>query len=69
MSGWIGTGPVGVILSTMTSGFNTGKAVVADLEAVVKDQMKGGREIIKRLLADNGLCWGVPYSCRLFCDR
>lgn len=65
MSGWIATGPVGVILSTMTSGFNTGKAVVADLEAGVKDQMKGGREVIKRLLADKGLCWSVPDSCRL----
>lgn len=58
MSGWIATGPVGVILSTMNSGFSTGKAVMADLEvgAVNKDQSKGGREAIQRLLAEKGLC-------------
>ncbi|XP_050724688.1 NADPH:adrenodoxin oxidoreductase, mitochondrial-like isoform X3 [Eriocheir sinensis] len=57
VSGWIATGPVGVILSTMTSGFNTGKAVVADLEAGAadKDQGKGGGKAIKRLLSDKGV--------------
>lgn len=57
VSGWIATGPVGVILSTMTSGFNTGKAVVADLEAGAadEDQGKGGGKAIKRLLSDKGV--------------
>lgn len=63
VSGWIATGPVGVILSTMNSGFSTGKAVVADLEAGAgnKDQSKGGREVIQRLLAEKGLCWIIDF--------
>ncbi|XP_074649516.1 NADPH:adrenodoxin oxidoreductase, mitochondrial-like [Tubulanus polymorphus] len=31
-SGWVKRGPVGVILSTMTDGFETGKAIVSDIE-------------------------------------
>ena len=57
VSGWIATGPVGVILSTMTSGFNTGKAVVADIQAAAIDlnQRKDGKAAIQKVLAEKGL--------------
>ncbi|KAG0721263.1 NADPH:adrenodoxin oxidoreductase, mitochondrial [Chionoecetes opilio] len=57
VSGWIATGPVGVILSTMTSGFNTGKAVVADIKAAAidMDQHKEGKSAIGRVLAEKGV--------------
>ena len=32
-TGWIGTGPVGVIVTTMTSSFGVGKLVAEDLAA------------------------------------
>ncbi|KAK3878439.1 hypothetical protein Pcinc_017022 [Petrolisthes cinctipes] len=57
VSGWIGTGPVGVILSTMTSGFSTGKAVVADMDRGRLDisEDKPGQDYIRDLLAQNGV--------------
>lgn len=56
VSGWISTGPVGVILSTMTSGFSAGKAVVADLDSGCLDQSedKPGQDCIRDLLAQKG---------------
>ena len=57
VSGWIATGPVGVILSTMNSGFTTGKAVVADFQtaAIDIDQHKKGKTAIQKVLAEKGL--------------
>nr|XP_045594111.1 NADPH:adrenodoxin oxidoreductase, mitochondrial-like [Procambarus clarkii] len=57
VSGWISTGPVGVILSTMTSGFSTGKAIVADIEAGLVDasQPRGGNVEIMNILKERGV--------------
>ncbi|XP_071547272.1 NADPH:adrenodoxin oxidoreductase, mitochondrial isoform X2 [Panulirus ornatus] len=57
VSGWIGTGPVGVILSTMTSGFNTGKAVVADIEAGLVNilEPRGGKIDVLNILKKRGV--------------
>lgn len=56
-SGWISTGPVGVILSTMTSGFNTGKIIVSDIETGELDtsEPKSGKVEILKMLAEKGL--------------
>ncbi|XP_042874385.1 NADPH:adrenodoxin oxidoreductase, mitochondrial-like isoform X1 [Penaeus japonicus] len=57
VSGWIGTGPVGVILSTMTSGFTSGKMLVADLNSGQIDgtSARGGKEEILEGLTKKGL--------------
>lgn len=57
VSGWIATGPVGVILSTMNSGFTTGKAVVADIQTASADKNlhKEGKTAIQRVLAEKGV--------------
>ncbi|CAL4094654.1 unnamed protein product, partial [Meganyctiphanes norvegica] len=59
VSGWVGTGPVGVILSTMTSGFTTGKQVVEDLISSAASAGNGvnkeGSIIIKQILKDKGI--------------
>ncbi|KAG7173501.1 NADPH:adrenodoxin oxidoreductase-like 3 [Homarus americanus] len=51
------TGPVGVILSTMTSGFTTGKVVVADMETGSVDisRPRSGQTLIKSALAEKGV--------------
>lgn len=44
-SGWVSTGPVGVILTTMTDGFDTGKCVLHDLSEGKLDVIgKRGKE-------------------------
>ena len=51
-SGWVKTGPIGVIATTMTNGFETGKAVVDDLKKgviKVQPQHTGFQEIQKVL--------------------
>ncbi len=51
-SGWVKTGPIGVIATTMTNGFETGKSVVEDLKkGVIQVQPKhtGFQEIEKIL--------------------
>lgn len=57
VSGWVGTGPVGVILSTMTSGFTTGKHVVEDLDQGAAGIMKNkeGSNGIKQILKEKGI--------------
>lgn len=57
VSGWIGTGPVGVILSTMTSGFTTGKLVVADIESGLVDVStpRAGKMLIQNVLRERGI--------------
>lgn len=39
-AGWLSTGPVGVILSTMSSAFETGASVVDDIQSQVIDVME-----------------------------
>lgn len=57
VSGWIGTGPVGVILSTMTSGFTSGKMLVADINSGQVDvsSARGGKEEVLDILSEKGL--------------
>ena len=54
-TGWVNTGPVGVILTTMTQAFDTGKIVVKDIDDGRLDTNKPGRETINRILNNKGL--------------
>ncbi|XP_066292188.1 NADPH:adrenodoxin oxidoreductase, mitochondrial-like [Branchiostoma lanceolatum] len=56
-SGWVRRGPTGVILTTMTDGFETGKAVVDDLTTGVLQPLSGvrGQEQIQPLLHKKGI--------------
>lgn len=53
-SGWAGRGPVGVILGTMTDGFEVGKVILKDLQEG-KLQVKSGREDALQLLQERGV--------------
>ncbi|KAK8762625.1 hypothetical protein V5799_026106 [Amblyomma americanum] len=50
-SGWLKTGPVGVLVATMNSSFETGQAVVKDAESGVlpSDEREGSAAILKLL--------------------
>ena len=55
-SGWASRGPVGVILTTMTDGFETGKLVLKDLaDGVLQVQGKSGKEAILQALESTGI--------------
>ncbi|CAH1273967.1 FDXR [Branchiostoma lanceolatum] len=56
-SGWVRRGPTGVILTTMTDGFETGKAVVDDLTTGILQPLDGvrGQERIQPLLQKKGI--------------
>lgn len=54
-TGWVNTGPVGVILTTMTQAFDTGKIVVKDIDDGRLDTNKPGRETINRILNNKGV--------------
>ena len=43
-SGWVGRGPVGVILTTMTDGFEVGKTVLKDMQNNVLEAKSGRME-------------------------
>ncbi|XP_045212536.2 NADPH:adrenodoxin oxidoreductase, mitochondrial-like [Mercenaria mercenaria] len=53
-SGWAGRGPVGVILGTMTDGFEVGKLVLKDIEDGML-QVNTGRDNALQLLQDRGV--------------
>lgn len=55
-AGWVATGPVGVILSTMSNAFETGHRVIQDLESGVVDatQSKPGSVYVLSLLRGKG---------------
>ncbi|KAL4239315.1 hypothetical protein ACF0H5_000132 [Mactra antiquata] len=53
-SGWVGTGPVGVILGTMTDGFDVGKTVLKDLDTGLLDTISN-REDALQLLQRRGV--------------
>ncbi|XP_069125028.1 NADPH:adrenodoxin oxidoreductase, mitochondrial-like [Argopecten irradians] len=55
-SGWVNTGPVGVILTTMTNGFDVGKAVIQDLSnGVLSVTGKQGKDGILSQLQKSGV--------------
>lgn len=54
-SGWVSTGPVGVILNTMTWGFETGKVILKDIEdGALSSEGKQGNQIIKERMLSKG---------------
>ncbi|KAH7943858.1 hypothetical protein HPB52_012001 [Rhipicephalus sanguineus] len=57
-SGWLKTGPVGVLVATMNSSFETGQAIVKDAEAglLPADDREGSAAILK-LLDSKGELW------------
>ena len=48
-SGWVGRGPVGVILTTMTDGFEVGKTVLKDIENNVLEAKSARTEALNML--------------------
>lgn len=57
-SGWVSTGPVGVILNTMTWGFETGKVILKDIEdGAITSEGKQGNQIIKDKMLSKGQWW------------
>ncbi|XP_023226420.1 NADPH:adrenodoxin oxidoreductase, mitochondrial-like isoform X1 [Centruroides sculpturatus] len=55
-SGWVRTGPKGVILHTMTDSFQTGKAVTEDFESGrLSPETKLGRNHVLNLLRNKGI--------------
>jgi hypothetical protein len=57
VTGWLATGPVGVILSTMTHAFGVGRAVEADVRCghVDVSQARPGHTAVAKLLKDRGV--------------
>jgi adrenodoxin-NADP+ reductase len=57
VAGWLATGPVGVILSTMTEAFGIGRAVKADVCSghVDVSQARPGHTAVAKLLNDRGM--------------
>lgn len=57
VAGWLATGPVGVILSTMTQAFGVGRAVEADVSSghVDVSQARPGHTAIGKLLNNRGV--------------
>lgn len=57
-SGWVSTGPVGVILNTMTWGLETGKVILKDIEdGAITSEGKQGNQIIKDKMLSKGQWW------------
>ncbi|XP_046549987.1 NADPH:adrenodoxin oxidoreductase, mitochondrial-like isoform X2 [Haliotis rubra] len=55
-SGWVGRGPVGVILNTMTDGFDTGKVILKDMEeGQLETTGKQGHAEVKDILTQRGV--------------
>ncbi|KAF4522071.1 hypothetical protein B566_EDAN004054 [Ephemera danica] len=56
-SGWVSTGPVGVLVSTMGNAFDLGRLLVKDLSdgSLQCDKMKPGFKEIARILDDKGV--------------
>ncbi|XP_013144397.1 PREDICTED: NADPH:adrenodoxin oxidoreductase, mitochondrial isoform X2 [Papilio polytes] len=52
VSGWLGTGPVGVILHTMSNAFLVAKAICEDFKDF-KNPPKGGFEEVKKILSNH----------------
>lgn len=50
-SGWIATGPIGVLLSTMQSAFTTAEIIVSDINSkeILGAQKEGKKQIIQIL--------------------
>lgn len=57
VTGWLATGPVGVILSTMTHAFGVGRAVEVDVRCgnVDVSQARPGHAAVAKLLKDRGV--------------
>ena len=57
-SGWVKRGPIGVIVSTMNDGFETGMTVVEDLksEQLQPRTLHVGKDAILDILKEQGKC-------------
>lgn len=56
-SGWVKRGPIGVILSTMTDGFDTGKVIIEDLNngIIQPSSSHGGYGALMEVLNEKGI--------------
>lgn len=53
VAGWLGTGPVGVILHTMGNAFQVAKVMCDDLSKLNSDHRKAGFEEVKKTISKN----------------
>lgn len=53
VAGWLGTGPVGVILHTMGNAFQVAKTICEDLQSTDTNNLKGGFAEIKKIILEN----------------
>ncbi|CAH0405888.1 unnamed protein product [Chilo suppressalis] len=51
VAGWLGTGPVGVILHTMGNAFQVAKVISEDLKLSTLSKSKGGFEEVRKIIA------------------
>ncbi|XP_047992423.1 NADPH:adrenodoxin oxidoreductase, mitochondrial [Leguminivora glycinivorella] len=56
-AGWLGTGPVGVILHTMGNAFQVANMMYEDLSKLPRSRARGGFEEIKRILRNEIVDW------------
>lgn len=55
--GWLSSGPVGVILSTMSNAFQVATLVGQHFEKGLLNEHKLGYEYISKVLKDKGICY------------
>lgn len=56
MSGWLGTGPTGVILTTMSNAFEVAEKILRDIQTdKLLDEDKNGSNECKKLLNSNNV--------------
>lgn len=64
-TGWVSTGPVGVILNTMNQAFETGKVVLKDITDGKLDLNKPGGHMVMEKLKDKGRFMFFEKRCLL----
>lgn len=57
-SGWVKSGPIGVIVSTMHESFETGEALMEDIQnGIISQDLPHDREYLFNLLEKKGKFW------------
>ena len=48
-TGWVGTGPIGVINDTMMSAMDTGRIVLQDLQNIAPCELKKRNQVLEKI--------------------
>lgn len=57
--GWLSSGPVGVILSTMTNAFQVASLIGKDIDSGVLNEKKPGYDYVSKILKNKGIYYNV----------